>query len=896
MSIPSQESQPPAWHAESATATLTALASSMEGIDEAEAAARRLKFGLNELPRARPTGIVLIYFRQFASPLIYLLLGAAVVSLLLGKYSDAIFIFAVLQVNALIGTVQEWRAESGIRGLDRMIRSYAVVVRGGNRRRIASEDLVPGDIVLAERGMKVGADIRLLGSSALRVDESLLSGESYPAEKDATVRIPHDAPLGDRLTMLFAGTTVVGGEGHGVVVATGAGTEIGHIAASLAQRPSDPPLVLRLHRFMNRLTLAFAFAVTATIIIELTRGAELQEIFFIAIALAVSAVPEGLPVAVTVALAIGTGRMADEKVIVRRLPAVEGLGACTLIASDKTGTLTCNELTATQVWLPAHGEFTATGVGYQANGVVMHGDRWPDPDQEKALRTLACAAVLCSEGGFRMADGQSSHFGDSVDIAFLVLSSKLGVSPEIPRATYQRLRLVPFSPERRYAASFDLADGRATIHVKGATEAVLPMCADYDRTAVESEERRLAEAGYRVLAVAQGTTEIPLERLDQQPEECLGGLNLLGLVGFIDPLRPEAADAIRRCRSAGIDVRMVTGDHPATALTIARQLGLVVDGASGPGTVITGAEVARHADNPAALAALCATAQVFARVEPVQKLVIVNALQAGGHFVAVTGDGVNDAPALQAADIGVAMGLSGTDVARDAADLVITDDRFASIVSGIREGRIVYDNIRKVVNLLITTGAAEVVLFLLALAAGLPLPLFAVQLLWLNLVTNGIQDVALAFEKGEPDVLARPPRPPSQRILDRTMLTQVFIAGGFMGIASFALFAVMLHRGMPEDDARNLILVLMVLFENVYVFHCRSETRSAFAVPVSANPFVVISVVCALGLHIAVMQVPLMQDVLGIRPMPPPDWLTVVVIAGGLLALMEGYKYLSRRR
>jgi magnesium-transporting ATPase (P-type) len=469
-------------------------------------------------------------------------------------------------------------------------------------------------------------------------------------------------------------------------------------------------------------------------------------------------------------------------------------------------------------------------------------------------------------------------------VALLVLGAKLGYDKDALDDEYPQTGIIPFEPHRRFAASFNRDGARTLVHVKGAAETVLPMCSGVDTEAVLVEAERMSAAGYRVLAVACGEAEPGAA--PAALHRALGGLSFLGLVGIIDPVRAEVPDAVARCYAAGVNARMVTGDHPATALAIAKELGI----ARVRDEVVTGAELARVADEPARLDERVARARVFARVEPLQKLTVVRALQRAGHYVAVTGDGVNDAPALGAADIGVAMGKAGTDVARGAADLILTDDNFASIVAGIEEGRVAYDNIRKVIYLLISTGAAEVVLFFLGLAAGLPLPLFAVQLLWLNLVTNGIQDVALAFEKGEPGVLRRRPRPPERPIFDRRMIEQTAVSGAFIGSVAFLYFYWCFEQGWSEAQARNSLLLLMVLFENVHVFNCRSETRSAFRIPFAANPLLVFAVIAAQGVHITAMYVPGLSDVLGIQPIGITDWLMIAVVALSLIVVMEIYK------
>ncbi len=728
--------------------------------------------------------------------------------------------------------------------------------------------------------------MRLLSSHDLRVDESLLTGESLPSEKHASAALAPVTPLGDRVTLLHAGTIVLSGRAESVVVRTGLRTEIGRIAGALASAPdSPPPLMLRLARFTRWLGLVIVVAIAILAAVDVARGHSLTEVFFVAVALAVSAIPEGLPVAISVALAIAARRMADAHVIVRALPAVEGLGACTIIASDKTGTLTVNQLTVKKLWLPSCGLVDVEGEGYSRQGRVSRAGAALAAGDTPAASALAIAGALCNEATWQDNAGAIHHVGDTVDVAFLVLAAKLGLDHTRLQREHPSVATIPFEPQLRYAARFHQAEGGAVASVKGAAEAVLPMCAGADAADWMAQAAALAAQGYRVLAVAGG-------KVAGTGAHDLRDLQLLGFVGLIDPVRPEVPDAIARCHRAGVGVVMVTGDHPETALAIGRELGL----AHTREEVVTGADLDAAASDRARFDTMVARARIFARVEPTQKLSIVEAMKRAGHFVAVTGDGVNDAPALNAAHIGVAMGRDGTDVARAAADLILTDDNFASIVAGIAHGRAAYDNVRKVTLMLVSTGAAEIVVFVLAQIADLPLPLTAVQLLWLNLVTNGIQDVALAFEKGEPFALDRPPRPPDQPLFDRRMIEATVLSGAVIGGLAFVCFAGLLQAGWSEAAARNILLLLMVSFENAQVLNCRSEIRSVFAIPLRDNPFVVVAVFAAQAIHIAAMNIPGLREVLGLAPVAPAVWLAVVAVAASLVAVLEAYKFLRRRQ
>ncbi|QYZ79293.1 HAD family hydrolase [Methanofollis formosanus] len=878
----------PLWHALPDEEVLAAIGSSPSGLTAAEAAARLEVYGRNALPTREPPSIFQVFLRQFKSPLIFILIVAGVISLLIGESTDALFIFAVILLNALLGMVQEWKAEQSAAALRALLRIAARVRRDGTETEVPAEEVVPGDIVLLEPGSRVPADLRIFRENVLSIDESLLSGESVPAGKVAGA-VDADTPLMGRKNMAYAGSTVISGRGCGMVVATGRQTEVGKIATSIsAMEVTKPPLLIRMEQFSRWVGVLVVGASALLAVAALLRGIPAVEVFFMAVALAVSAIPEGLPVAITVALSLGVSRIARRNVVVRNLAAVEGLGSCTCIASDKTGTLTVNEQTLTLIVLPDGGHYTVLGEGYRGEGRVTDAAGLPPEEEEFVrLQEMVRAATLCNEAVLERKDADWAHYGDSIDVAFLACGYKLGLSPETVRGEVALLAEIPFEPERRYAAAFYRVGGSVRVAFKGAPEVVIPRCPWAPAGAAEVAAH-LAAAGYRVIGVASGEirggVDTPFD------EEDIPSLTFLGLACFIDPLRHDAAAAVETSREAGIRVVMVTGDHPATALAIARDLGI----ASSESALVTGEDLEEAgAPDGDYFRDLVRRGQVFSRVAPLQKSEIVAALQGVGHFVAVTGDGANDAPALRRANIGVAMG-SGTDLAKDTASIIITDDAFSSIVTGIEGGRGTYDNIRKVTYLLISTGAAEVLLFTLALLAGLSIPLLAVQLLWLNLVTNGIQDVALAFEAGEPDVMGRRPRPPEEGIFNRQMVEQTLVSGGYIGVTAFLLWAWLLSTGWADDAARNVLLLFMVFMENAHAFNCRSERRSIFRVPLSANPFLVVGVVAAQGVHLLAMQMPVMQTVLGVAPVSLSIWLSLLAVAVSLVLVMEGYKYVRR--
>jgi P-type Ca2+ transporter type 2C len=897
------ESQPVVWHALSGDDVHTQLQTEINGLSQEEANARLEVFGPNTLPAPEPPMLWQVILHQFTSPLIYILLIAALVAVLIGDFKDAAFIFVVLALNASIGTYQEWRAEQQAHALQGLLKIQANVRRSGRVQRLSAEELVPGDVVLIESGDRVPADLRLAREKNLTIDESFLTGESMAVDKH-TGEVDEETPVSDRSNMAYAGATVMTGRGVGFVVATGIHTEVGQIAASITDTEgAKPPLLIRMDRFARQISVIVLLVTGLLGLLMVSRGVPFADVFFLMVALAVSAIPEGLPVALTVALSISTSRMAQRSVVVRKLMAVESLGSCTTIASDKTGTLTVNQQTVKKIVFPDDVVLEVGGQGYNDEGEVRdeQGEA-PQGEVRRQLNALVLASVLCNEASLVEENGTWKHTGDAMDVALLALAYKDGRNPDETRRQATIVGEIPFESERRYAASairIGDEDGGTHVAVKGAIEAILPFCMAM-RTADGDEEidaerllqqaDALAEDGYRVLAVASA----PLSATADASELCehdLHDLVLLGLVGFIDPLRPEVKVAVDDARAAGVRVIMITGDHPATALAIAHDLGI----AQNASQVVTGAELETFGEpDSAEFAEQIRDVLVFARVTPQQKLYIVDALVRLGEFVAVTGDGVNDAPALRSANIGVAMG-SGTDIAKDTALITVVDDNFASIVAGIEEGRFAYANVRKVTLLLISTGAAEVILLGIAVILGFPTPLLAVQILWLNLVTNGIQDVALAFEAGEKGVMKQPPRRPAEGIFNRKMIEQVLVAGITMGVTCLIAWVVMLNMNMDEDAARNILLTLLVLMQFYHVFNCRSETVSAFRVPLRSNRILMIGMLVAFGLYVLATELPFLQGLLRTQSLPLQTWLTLAALASVVLVVMEIYKLVQKR-
>jgi len=887
MSEPLKKSASP--YTISAEEVVDNLGASTHGLSRSEARARLQQTGLNRLPHAKSPGLLRVFLHQFASPLIYVLIVAALVSLFIQEHSDAVFIGIVLVINAMIGTTQEFSAQKAALALQQMTSTQCRVLRDGDSYEIDAEELVPGDIVLLESGDKVPADCRLITSHDLEVDESLLTGESLPVLKKPSIFVNADSPPADRLNMVHAGTMVNRGRSRCVVTATAMNTELGVIAGAIFNKPiAKAPLLVRMETFTHRVAMMVFIIALLMAAVAWVQGVPTSEIFLLVVALAVSAIPEGLPVALTISLAISMRRMAKRHVIVRKLVAVEALGSCTFIATDKTGTLTMNQLTSRKILTIDNSEWSISGDSAEPKGEIIDENETSISDDSPLLKEICHAAILPNEGFLGRRDEEWVSHGDAVDIALLIMAYKAGYIRTKISEAMPSIDFIPFESERLFCASLHQHNGRYKAYAKGATERLLPMCkymrtsqgdVEIDSGMIEAKASHLAQAGYRVLALVSG--DIELSEGEVFSEEHLDNLSFIGLIGMIDPLRPEANSAITRCQQAGIEVAMLTGDHPATALAIANELGL----AQHAKQIRTGNDLKHISDDE--LDALTRDTRVYARVEPRQKLDIIHSMQRNGHFVAVSGDGANDAPALVSAEVGIAMGDKGTDVARESAELILTDDNFSSIVAGVEEGRVAYANIRKVIFLLVSTGAAELVLFMLALLTGLPLPLLAVHLLWLNLVTNGIQDIALAFEPAEGGELNKPPRSPLEPIFNRLMIERVINAAIVIGVVAFILFQSLIAAGFNVDDARNSTLLLMVLFENVHVLNCRSERRSVFQQNLFSNPLLLFGTLAAQGIHIGAMYTPWLQDVLHIKPVSLEHWLQLFGMALVVLVAIE---------
>ncbi|MFZ2174633.1 MAG: HAD-IC family P-type ATPase, partial [Rhodococcus sp. (in: high G+C Gram-positive bacteria)] len=809
-------------------------------------------------------------------------LVAGAIAAALGEYVDSAVIFAVVLVNAVVGFIQESKAESALESLRSMVRTTARVVRDGQGQTIASEALVPGDLVHLEAGDKVPGDLRLIRVAELRTDESPLTGESAPVTKDEVV-MPRSSPVADRRNMAYSGTLITAGTGTGVAVATGAETEFGEIHRLVGAAESlATPLTTKLAEFSKILTVAILALAATTFGIGLLRGQDAVETFTAAIALAVGAIPEGLPAAVTITLAIGVARMAKRGAVIRRLPAVETLGSTTVICSDKTGTLTENQMTVRRIWTP-DAEFEVTGSGYTPEGVLLEGEGTPaSVDSHRGLRWALLAGAACNDATLRHDGGRWKILGDPTEAAMVVVATKANLNPSGFAESHPRMASIAFSSERQYMATLhrNPDTGEHFVLAKGAVERVIELCngllADdgsvrpVDRGEVLRAAEDLADRGLRVLATAVRHAVDP----EEFGERTLAGtLVLTGLQAMLDPPRAAAGASVGACRTAGISVKMITGDHAATATAIARQVGLLDPGTRGEGTVLTGNDLAAlpTEDFPEAVD----RATVFARVSPEQKLRLVEALQARGQVVAMTGDGVNDAPALRQANIGVAMGESGTEVAKDAADMVLTDDNFSTIEAAVEEGRGVFDNLTKFITWTLPTNLGEGLVILIAIVFGTALPILPTQILWINMTTAVALGLMLAFEPKEAGIMSRPPRRPDQPLLTRALLGRIMLVSTLLVAGSWWLFEWEQAHGASLEEARTAALNLFVVVEAFYLFSCRSLSHSAWRIGLFTNRWIIAGVTAqALG-QIAITYLPAMNTVFATAPINADAWMRI---------------------
>ncbi|RLP72596.1 HAD family hydrolase [Mycetocola manganoxydans] len=866
------------WSALSGDDVLQELSSTPSGLRSGEAEDRLRQYGPNELSFATATPWWLVLLRQFLSPVIGVLVVAAVISAATDHPVDAIAISLILALNAALGFWQERKAEADVRALQSLSVDTCRVLRDATEHVVSAADVVPGDVVLVESGERIPADMRLIEANALRLDESMLTGESVAATKRSAA-VPVDSPSGERSNMAFSGTFVTSGRGVGVVTATGARTQLGEINALVQGPAGQGPLQMLTHKLERRIGLIVLVAVTLVFIAGILTGNDIADMFRTAVALAVASIPESLPIVLTVAMSVGVSRMAKRNAILRTLPSVETLGSTTVIASDKTGTLTQNLLTVERIWTP-----DAT--------VDLTGNRDAPASDSPTVKAVLLTGALTNEAA--RGGSHSDLSGDAVDVAMARIALEFDVLDEERRAESPSAHM-PYEPDLRYSQTVRMNEnGERTLHVKGAADTLLSMSdslarhsglADLDEELVQDANKRMAADGLRVIATAARTLG-PDEDLPS-PLPTPSGLTFLGLQGMSDPPRADVASAIRACQQAGIAVKMITGDQPLTATAIAKRLGLRTDVPP-----LTGAEMADLDDD--ALTQRLAEVSVAARVTPQDKLRIVRLLQAADHVVAVTGDGVNDAPALKAAAIGVAMGRSGTDVARESADLVLTDDNFVTIVHAVEQGRVTFAAIRKATFFLLSTGAAALLAMSVNVVLDQPLLFLPLQMLWINIVTNGVQDIALALEAAEGEELKRPPRARSEGLLSRTLWYRAGITAMWMAGAILVVFTWALETGMPEVEARTFALTAFVALNFFQIFSARAQYRSLFQLNPLGNKPLLFTSVGALLLHWGAMQWPVSADALGITPLSPWQWAACFAVGSSVLLIVEAEKFVRR--
>lgn len=845
------------------------------------------KYGKNILPRKKKSSIIKIFASGFLDPIVILLFFTAIISFFVGEITDGIVILFIILLDLILGTIEEYQANKKADGLSNLIKHNVKVLRNGEEMILDSSSLVPGDIVLLESGDKISADIRIINSSNLQIDESVLTGESVSVSKTSD-KLNKEVPLSERSNMLFAGSSVVTGRCLGVVCETGINTIVGNIFNTVERiKEEKSPLAIRMSKLSNQISIMIIIIAFIIAIVLKSKGLSGTEIFMAVVALSVSAMPEGLPLALTMALTITSNMMVKKNVVVKKLNYVESLGSCTVIATDKTGTLTVNEQTAKVICLPNNKKYEISGVGYKNNGEILK----VDLDNRSLIDQIVLHGKLNNEA---IKSKKSAYYGDSIDIAFQILSEKNKTYSD----EYEVIKRIPYESENKYSAVFYKYNDVVYCTVKGSIEVILSFCnkmivdnkeekINYQELMKQNEE--LSKQGYRVIAIASGKVK-NFNYKDYYDIKDVPNLLFEGMVGFIDPIREDVKSSISECAEAGIKVLMITGDHPLTAFCIAKELSLVSDYSE----VATGSDIEKYYSmSEKDFDEYIKNKKVFARVTPFDKLRIVESLKRSGEYVAVTGDGVNDAPAIRSANIGISMG-SGTDTAKETAGMIIVDDSFKSIVSGIELGRCAYSNIRKVCYFLLSCGLAEVLFFLLSIIFDLPMPLVAIQLLWLNLVTDGFQDIALSFEKSEKGIMKRKPIKTTENIFNRKLFEEVLISGLFIGIIVFGIWCALIN-GLHLDVtvARGYIMVLMVFIQNIHVFNCRSETESAFNIPLKDNPLIVITVFGSILLQIIVMEVPALSQYLKTSSIPYSDMFILFLFGMIILIAMETYKLIK---
>lgn len=886
------------WHHLTGEQVLRLLATNGQtGLDRVAVEERQHQHGPNSLARRVGDGPLLRFLLQFNQALVYILLIAVIIKLSLGAFVDAAVIFGVVLLNSIIGFVQEGKALNALEALSRTLKMETTVLRAGEKQRIDAAGLVPGDIVLLASGDKVPADLFLLRSRSLQIDESALTGESVPVDKFPGI-LELETPLADRTNLAYSSTLVTYGTGVGVVVATGDSTEIGRISELIASAEViATPLTRKIADFSRLLLYAILGLAALTFAVGLWHGQHWVDLFMAAVALSVAMIPEGLPAVLTITLAIGVARMAERNAIIRRLPAVETLGSTTVVCSDKTGTITRNEMTVQRLWVDGQ-SFELSGIGYAPEGELRLDGERHSAAEHGVVRELLRAGLLCNDAVLKR-DGDAWRIeGDPTEGALLVAASKAGLDARTENARAARLETIPFESQHQYMVTLHGGDN-PVVYLKGSVEKILERCTvmlgvDGSVGALDADEvlrqvNAMAGHGLRVLAfarmaVARGTTDI-----DHQ--DVCDGLTFLGLQGMIDPPREEAIHAVRACQEAGIKVKMITGDHAATAAAIAGQIGLLHT--SGHAGVLTGRALEEIPD--ADLIDVAAHTAVFARVTPEQKLRLVEALQARGEVVAMTGDGVNDAPALRRADIGVAMGITGTDVSKEAADMVLTDDNFATIEAAVEEGRGVFDNLIKFITWILPTNAGQGLVIIAAVMAAQPLPVLPVQALWINMTTAVLLGLTLAFEPRERDIMSRPPRLSAAPILNGELIKRILLVGLLLLVGSFGLFEWALYSGRSEQEARTIAVNVFAVGQSFYLLNCRSLRYSMFRLGLFSNPWIWAGIGAMMAVQLLFTYIPLMNKLFHTAPIGWIDWGLIVAVGLAIYLVIEGEKAWRRR-
>ncbi len=859
-----------------------------KGLDTFEVAHRQAHYGENRLTLKKGKSPFILFLLQFNQPLVYILLAAALITLLLQAWVDSGVIFGVVLINAVIGYIQESKALKAIEALSCTLEGSARVLRAGEKVQLSAAELVPGDVVFLQSGDRVPADLRLLSTRELQIDESALTGESVPVQKQPR-QLSQERALADRTNMAYSSTLVSYGTATGVVVATGDDTEIGYINTLIASADTlATPLTKKITHFSSILLWVILVLATFTLLVGWFRGESLLDTFMAAVALAVAAIPEGLPAAMTIMLAIGVNKMARSHAIIRKMPAVETLGSTTVICSDKTGTLTQNQMTVQQLFVAGQG-FQLSGIGYAPQGEMLLNGVAIDLNRYPALEQCLIAGLLCNDSRLFNREGEWQIEGDPTEAALIVAAAKAGLSRDVVEQQQPRRDTLPFESQHQYMATLhDLDDGGAIIYLKGAVEKVLARCCcragvkgeeqPIDQAAIHHEMETMAASGLRILAFACKRVSASISSVNH--EEVAEGLTFLGLQAMMDPPRVEAVSAVRACQRAGIQVKMITGDHVATAAAIAQQIGL-------RGTMageherfaMSGHMLSELPDHE--LLAVVERVSVFARVSPEQKLRLVEALQASGHVVAMTGDGVNDAPALKQADIGIAMGVAGTEVAKEAADMVLTDDNFSTIEAAVEEGRAVFDNLVKFITWTLPTNVGQGSVILVAIIAGIALPVTPVQILWINMTTALLLGMTLAFENKEPGIMARPPRRPNTPVLTRELGVRIGLVGFMLLVGAFGLFELTLRQGGSLETARTVAVNMFIFGQTFYLFNCRSLRYSMFKLGVFSNRWLVMGVAFMVLLQLLFTYSPILNQLFGSAPIGITEWLWV--LAGGVL-------------